>query len=99
MCARFCEIYDQPSFNPKYNCDSLESFRPMVAAVLSKTPFWWESKTGDKMDCKARLAADICSRFAILVPVHEEITLVYLIFGCLLHYKYAVQLVSDVFTH
>jgi predicted HD phosphohydrolase len=56
-CVDFCENYDQPSFDPDYPCDSLESFRPLVEEVLSRQPFWWEKKSGEDMDCKARLAA------------------------------------------
>jgi len=56
-CAEFCEKWDQPSFEVDFGTDSLESFQPLVSAVMSKAPFWWETRTGDEMDCKARLAA------------------------------------------
>ena len=58
-CARFCQEYDQPSFDPTYNTDSLESFKPLVEEVLSRTPFWWEpaEKKVEDLDPKARLAS------------------------------------------
>ncbi|KAJ1384602.1 hypothetical protein B484DRAFT_410739, partial [Ochromonadaceae sp. CCMP2298] len=28
-CATFCELYDQPSFDPAFDTDTLESFRPL----------------------------------------------------------------------
>lgn len=56
-CAEFCELYDQPSFDSEYQCDALDSFRPLVQQILSRQPFWWETKGGEEMDCKARLAA------------------------------------------
>jgi predicted HD phosphohydrolase len=59
-CALFCERYDQPSFDPAYECDDIESFRQDVTEVLAKKPFWWETKTGEEQDCKARLANGYC---------------------------------------
>jgi predicted HD phosphohydrolase/sterol desaturase/sphingolipid hydroxylase (fatty acid hydroxylase superfamily) len=55
---RFCLEYDQPSFDPDYDTDTLASFVPLVKEVLDRTPFWWEpeGKPEDKLDCKARLA-------------------------------------------
>jgi hypothetical protein len=32
-CATFCELYDQPSFDPAFDTDSLESFRPLVCLL------------------------------------------------------------------
>jgi len=43
-CATFCLEYDQPSFGPCYDTDSLESVSPLVAEVLGRKPFWWEPK-------------------------------------------------------
>ncbi|HVY06410.1 MAG TPA: HD domain-containing protein [Burkholderiales bacterium] len=34
--ARFCEIYDNPAFNPKLECAPLEFFAPMVQRVFEK---------------------------------------------------------------
>jgi len=57
-CAKFCLEYDQPSFDPKYDTDSLQSFVPLVAEVFGRTPFWWEpkDKAEEELDPKARLA-------------------------------------------
>ena len=55
-CARFCELYDQTSFDPDYECDTLESFRPHVTEVLSRKPFWWDKRAEQHLDSKARLA-------------------------------------------
>lgn len=33
--ARFCEIYDNPAFNPKMECAPLEFFEPMVRRVFA----------------------------------------------------------------
>ena len=41
-CAKFCLEYDQPSFDPTYDTEPLESFVPLVEEVLSRTPFWWQ---------------------------------------------------------
>lgn len=55
---KFCLEYDQPSFDPTYDSDSLASFVPLVTAVLDRKPFWWEpaDKPESELDCKARLA-------------------------------------------
>lgn len=37
-CARFCELYDAPSFDPNYESEPLETFEPMVRRFFSKTP-------------------------------------------------------------
>jgi predicted HD phosphohydrolase len=34
-CARFCEVYDQPSFDPAFASMPLEAFEPMVGRVFS----------------------------------------------------------------
>ena len=38
-CATFCERWDQCSFDPEYESDSLESFRDELETVFSRTPF------------------------------------------------------------
>jgi len=55
---RFCLEYDQPSFDPSYDTDSLSSFVPLVTEVFDRKPFWWEpeDKKEEDLDCKARLA-------------------------------------------
>lgn len=35
-CARFCEVYDQKSFNPGFQSMPLEAFGPMVGRVFSR---------------------------------------------------------------
>mmetsp|Transcript_20760 Transcript_20760/g.48198 ORF Transcript_20760/g.48198 Transcript_20760/m.48198 type:complete len:234 (+) Transcript_20760:100-801(+) len=37
-CARFCELYDAPSFDPKYKTEALETFTPMVERFFSRMP-------------------------------------------------------------
>ncbi|CAE8602139.1 unnamed protein product [Polarella glacialis] len=39
-CERFCNDYDQPSFDPDYESLPLEHFAPMVRRVFAKTPYW-----------------------------------------------------------
>ena len=41
-CARWCELYDQKSFDPEYQSEPLETFEPMVHRVLSKPAYWWD---------------------------------------------------------
>ena len=50
--------YDQPSFDPTYNSDSVERLVPLVAEVFGRMPFWWEpkDKAEEKLGPKARLA-------------------------------------------
>ena len=38
-CVRFCESYDQTSFDPDYDTLPLEHFVPMVERVLRRAPF------------------------------------------------------------
>jgi hypothetical protein len=33
--ARFCEIYDNPAFDPAMECASLDFFEPMLRRVFS----------------------------------------------------------------
>ena len=40
--ARWCEIYDQASFDPAYPSLPLEYFRPALRHVLAKSPYWWD---------------------------------------------------------
>jgi len=35
-CARFCEVYDQPSFDPAFESMPLEAFAPVVGRVFSR---------------------------------------------------------------
>ena len=35
-CAEFCAKYDQNSFDPEYECMSIEEFEPMVRNVFAK---------------------------------------------------------------
>lgn len=48
----------QPSFDPTYDTDPMESFVPLVTEVFDRKPFWWEpaDKKEEELDCKARLA-------------------------------------------
>lgn len=38
-CVDFCERWDQSSFDPDYEMDSLESFRPAVQRVFARKPY------------------------------------------------------------
>jgi predicted HD phosphohydrolase len=38
-CAKFCERWDQSSFDPDYDALSLEFFTPMVREVFARTPY------------------------------------------------------------
>jgi predicted HD phosphohydrolase len=44
LTARWCELYDQPSFDPAYPSLPLSFFKPMVSRVLSKPAYWWTAK-------------------------------------------------------
>lgn len=50
--ARFCEFYDQKSFDPTYESDELDSFKPELKEILVRPPFFWDM---DKNDCKSKL--------------------------------------------
>ncbi|MGD9999511.1 MAG: HD domain-containing protein [Ilumatobacteraceae bacterium] len=39
LCDRFCERWDQASFDPAYPTPSLEHFEPMVREVFTRRPF------------------------------------------------------------
>jgi len=39
-CARFCERWDQPSFDPDYNSLPLTFFEPMVRRIFARNPYW-----------------------------------------------------------
>ncbi|MEJ2016364.1 MAG: HD domain-containing protein [Limibacillus sp.] len=38
-CVDFCERWDQSSFDPDYEMDSLDSFRPVVQRVFDRKPY------------------------------------------------------------
>ena len=40
FCAKFCFEYDQPSFDPEYDTDALETFVPLVTEVFARKPYW-----------------------------------------------------------
>ena len=40
LTQRFCEQYDQASFDPNFESKDLEFFTPMVEEVFSREPFW-----------------------------------------------------------
>mmetsp|Transcript_83360 Transcript_83360/g.269651 ORF Transcript_83360/g.269651 Transcript_83360/m.269651 type:complete len:221 (-) Transcript_83360:694-1356(-) len=37
-CARFCELFDAPSFDPNYDTEPLETFEPIVQRVFARKP-------------------------------------------------------------
>lgn len=41
-CVRFCDEWDQTSFDDTYETFPLEFFRPMVVRVFSKQAYWWD---------------------------------------------------------
>lgn len=44
--VRFCEQWDQASFDPDYNSEPLEAFEPMIREVFSRKP-WGENPIGN----------------------------------------------------
>ena len=38
-CAKFCELWDQESFDPDYPTEPIETFEPMLREIFSRTPF------------------------------------------------------------
>lgn len=38
-CARFCERWDQVSFDPNYETQPIETFMPMVERIFARQPF------------------------------------------------------------
>ena len=40
--ARWCDEFDQVSFDPTYPSLPLEAFEPMVERVLARAPYWWD---------------------------------------------------------
>ena len=39
VCAEFCERWDQSSFDPDYNNETLDFFAPMIQQVFSRKPY------------------------------------------------------------
>jgi len=37
----FCDLWDQPSFDPNYDTLALETFDPMLRRIFSREPFRW----------------------------------------------------------
>eukprot|EP00442_Polarella_glacialis_P021170 CAMPEP_0115125440 /NCGR_PEP_ID=MMETSP0227-20121206/49034_1 /TAXON_ID=89957 /ORGANISM="Polarella glacialis, Strain CCMP 1383" /LENGTH=240 /DNA_ID=CAMNT_0002528793 /DNA_START=119 /DNA_END=841 /DNA_ORIENTATION=- len=54
-CERFCNDYDQPSFDPDYESLPLEHFAPMVRRVFAKTPYWHADHEADSDTNKAKM--------------------------------------------
>ena len=46
-CVRFCERWDQASFDPEYDSDPLESFEPLLREVFARPAFAWSGVTGE----------------------------------------------------
>jgi predicted HD phosphohydrolase len=46
-CVRFCERWDQASFDPEYDSDPLESFEPLLREVFARPAFAWSGITGE----------------------------------------------------
>jgi predicted HD phosphohydrolase/alpha-ketoglutarate-dependent taurine dioxygenase len=46
---KWCDDYDQASFDPTYPSLPLDSFKPMVHNVLSKQPYWWTDSHPKKL--------------------------------------------------
>jgi predicted HD phosphohydrolase len=45
--VRFCERWDQASFDPEYDSDPLESFEPLLREVFARPAFAWPGITGE----------------------------------------------------
>jgi len=39
-CAKFCELYDAPSFDPNFKSQPLEFFKPMIEEVVNQPLYW-----------------------------------------------------------
>jgi predicted HD phosphohydrolase len=50
---RWCDEYDQASFDPTYPSLPLESFEPMVQSILSKPAYWWTDTHRKKLTVTA----------------------------------------------
>mmetsp|Transcript_12907 Transcript_12907/g.31034 ORF Transcript_12907/g.31034 Transcript_12907/m.31034 type:complete len:232 (-) Transcript_12907:170-865(-) len=48
-CVRFCEKWDQTSFDPDYKSEPLEFFEPMVKRIFKRTPFWHPDHDKDEL--------------------------------------------------
>jgi predicted HD phosphohydrolase/alpha-ketoglutarate-dependent taurine dioxygenase len=46
---KWCDDYDQASFDPTYPSLPLETFEPMVHSVLSKPAYWWTDSHPKKL--------------------------------------------------
>eukprot|EP00605_Chrysophyceae_sp_TOSAG23-4_P000211 GSChrysophyteH1.ASY1.ANO1.247.1 assembled CDS len=42
-CVKFCDDWDQTSFDDEYDSYPLAFFKPMVVNVFAKTPYWWDA--------------------------------------------------------
>merc|ERR1712107_88068 len=49
-CVRFCEWYDQKSFDPNYNSLPLSHFRPMVERIFARLPYWHKDHLVDGLN-------------------------------------------------
>ena len=38
-CAKFCELWDQSSFDPNYKSFKLEYFEPLIKKIFSRKPY------------------------------------------------------------
>ena len=38
-CVKFCELWDQSSFDPKYKSLKLEEFEPLIRKIFSRKPY------------------------------------------------------------
>ena len=38
-CVKFCELWDQNSFDPNYNSLKLKDFKPLIKKIFSKKPY------------------------------------------------------------
>ena len=43
MTERWCQDYDQASFDPGYPSLPLDAFRPVVARVFGREAYWWDA--------------------------------------------------------
>ena len=61
--TRFCERYDQTSFDPEYESLPLEFFEPMVRNIFAREPWMHAGQGETELDEPARSKAELASAY------------------------------------
>ena len=56
-CVKFCEQYDQVSFDPDYDSLPLDFFEPMVAKIVHRSPYSTPAHEKDNINSSKKLLA------------------------------------------